>query len=208
MDAGGTDGYWNHNAHYHPLVLAAVPDGCRFALEVGCGDGLLARKLSRVSAAVTAVDRSAEMVRQARRAAAPAGAAVDFRELDVLDPSAGPELPSGSYDFVCSVAVLHHLGTAAGLRRMAELLRPGGILVVVGLARTVTPPDWLVSAAGVPAHRVLDRRHGGPVEPAGMPVAEPAESWGEVRRTSARILPGRRWRRRLLWRYSIHWRKP
>ena len=22
-----TDPYWNHNVHYHPLVLDAVPDG-------------------------------------------------------------------------------------------------------------------------------------------------------------------------------------
>ncbi|MBB1246605.1 class I SAM-dependent methyltransferase [Streptomyces durbertensis] len=207
MGSHGTDGYWNHNAHYHPLVLAAVPDGCCSALEVGCGDGMLARMLSRVAGSVTAVDRSPEMVRLARRNT-PAGGRVDFRPVDVLDESSGAELPHASFDFVCSVAVLHHLGTASGLRRMAELLRPGGSLVVVGLARTVTPLDWLVSAAGVPAHRMLARRHGGSVEPAGMPVAEPAESWAEVRRTSARLLPGRRWRRHLLWRYSIHWRKP
>ena len=35
-------GYWNHNVHYQPVILRAVPPGCGAALEVGCGDGLLA----------------------------------------------------------------------------------------------------------------------------------------------------------------------
>jgi hypothetical protein len=27
--------YWNHNVHYQPVILAAVPDHCRRALDVG-----------------------------------------------------------------------------------------------------------------------------------------------------------------------------
>jgi 2-polyprenyl-3-methyl-5-hydroxy-6-metoxy-1,4-benzoquinol methylase len=37
---------WNHNIHYYPLVLAAVPAGCRRALDVGCGEGQLTRELA------------------------------------------------------------------------------------------------------------------------------------------------------------------
>ena len=33
-------------------------------------------------------------------------------------------------------------------------------------------------------------------------------SWGEVRAAAARTLPGVRYRRHLLWRYSLRWRKP
>ncbi|MEU0173276.1 methyltransferase domain-containing protein [Streptomyces massasporeus] len=47
-------------------MLAAVPDGCRTALDAGCGDGLLARKPAERSASVTGVDRSAEMIERAR----------------------------------------------------------------------------------------------------------------------------------------------
>ena len=39
-------GYWNHNVHYQPVILNAVPPGCRTALDVGCGDGLLASRLA------------------------------------------------------------------------------------------------------------------------------------------------------------------
>ncbi|MBT2225388.1 AMP-binding protein [Nonomuraea sp. NEAU-A123] len=37
---------WNHNVHYQRLVLDAIPDGCEHALDVGCGDGLLAAELA------------------------------------------------------------------------------------------------------------------------------------------------------------------
>src|ERR1035438_1423379 len=36
-------GPWNHNIHYHDVVLRSVPPRCRRALDVGCGQGLLAR---------------------------------------------------------------------------------------------------------------------------------------------------------------------
>ena len=51
--------------------------------------------------------------------------------------------PHGSFDLVASIATLHHLDMAAGLQRLGELVRPGGVLVVVGLARTRlwSPPD-------------------------------------------------------------------
>ncbi len=35
-------GRWNHNIHYYRLILDAVPTGARSALDVGCGNGLLA----------------------------------------------------------------------------------------------------------------------------------------------------------------------
>jgi 2-polyprenyl-3-methyl-5-hydroxy-6-metoxy-1,4-benzoquinol methylase len=34
-----------HNIHYHRLILRAVPAGARRGLDVGCGEGTLAREL-------------------------------------------------------------------------------------------------------------------------------------------------------------------
>ncbi|BDM70698.1 hypothetical protein HEK616_41850 [Streptomyces nigrescens] len=80
--------------------------------------------------------------------------------------------------------------------------------MVVGLAANGTPWDWLVSGAGLPAAYVQARRHGGKSGPPGMPILDTAMTWGEVRRAARACLPGSRYRRHLLWRYSLVWDKP
>jgi SAM-dependent methyltransferase len=47
---------WNHNLHHYGLLLDAVPSGCRRALDVGCGEGTLARLLRARIAEVCAID--------------------------------------------------------------------------------------------------------------------------------------------------------
>jgi ubiquinone/menaquinone biosynthesis C-methylase UbiE len=66
-------GYWNHNVHYQPVILRAVPPGCGAALEVGCGDGLLASRLAERCGQVTAIDRDPQMTALARSRAEAAG---------------------------------------------------------------------------------------------------------------------------------------
>lgn len=196
--------YWNHNTHYHDIVLRNVPRGCGEALDVGCGDGLLARRLAPRAAHVTGLDRSPEMVAKARRLSEGIGN-VGFVEAGLLEH----DLPEDHYDFVCSVAAIHHMDFTRGVSAMRDALRPGGGLVVIGLADNRGPRDWTFSAAGVPVHHVLRLRNlrragGGP----GAPIADPDMTWGEVRDEALRLLPGAVFRRHLLWRYSIVWRKP
>jgi len=197
-----TDPYWNHNVHYHPLVLDAVPDGCREALDVGCGDGLLARKLAQKAASVTGVDRSPEMIRQARAAAS---GNITFLEADYLN---GTALSEGGYDFVSAVAVVHHAPFEDAVDGLVRLPAPGGRLVIVGMAYNETALDWLISGCGLPASMLIGRLKGGKRAPAGMPMEDSAMHWGEARRAARRLLPGCRYRRRLLWRYTAVWDKP
>lgn len=197
-----TDPYWNHNVHYHPVVLDAVPDGCRAALDVGCGDGLLARKLARKAESVTGVDRSPEMIRLAREQA-PQN--VTFQEGDYLDDKT---LPEGKYDFVSAVAVVHHTRFEDAVKGLVRLLAPGGRLMIVGMAYNHTAVDWVISGCGLPASLINARLHGGKRGPAGMPVKDSAMHWGEARKAAHRLLPGCRFRRRLLWRYTAVWDKP
>ncbi|MEU6506734.1 class I SAM-dependent methyltransferase [Streptomyces sp. NPDC046942] len=195
------DPYWNHNVHYHRAVLAAVPDGCRTALDVGCGDGLLARKLAARVRTVTGVDRSPEMIRQAR-ARQPGN--ITFVEADYLD---GVSLPTDGYDFVSAVAVVHHARFEDAIGGLTRLVAPGGRLVVVGMAYNRTPLDWVISGCGLPVSLLYARAHGGKRGPAGMPVEDSAMHWGEARAAARRLLPGCRFRRRLLWRYVLVWDK-
>ncbi|REK85317.1 class I SAM-dependent methyltransferase [Streptomyces inhibens] len=201
---GSPDPYWNHNVHYHRLVLDAVPDGCARALDIGCGDGLLVRKLAGRIQEVTGVDRSAEMIRLAREGGAQVPNAT-FVEADFMTADG---VAAGGHDLITAVAVIHHLDFVAAAGRMAELLAPGGRLVIVGLASNGTPLDWIISGAGVPAARILARRRGGKSGPPGMPIEDTDMTWREVRRAARDCLPGSRFRRHLLWRYSLVWDKP
>ncbi len=192
--------YWNHNVHYQPVILNAVPDGCGAALEVGCGDGLLARRLAARAAEVTAIDADARMIALARQRTS--ASHVRFVHADFL---ACP-IEAASFDFACANTALHHTDFAAALKAMARALRPGGRLAVVGLAANGSPADYLIGAPGVPANLVYRafRGHGG----SGAPVKDPEMTWAEVHAMARDVLPGVRYRRLLLWRYSLLWRKP
>jgi 2-polyprenyl-3-methyl-5-hydroxy-6-metoxy-1,4-benzoquinol methylase len=147
-DAVAVPDRWNHNIHYHSLVVDALPPDCGRVLDVGCGEGLLALALSRRVARVTAIDRHAPTLALARRHASADN--IDYVLGDVL---AHPFDPA-SFDPVVSVVVLHHIGLDRGLGRMAELLRPGGRLVVIGMAATRSPLDAGFDLAGTIATRL------------------------------------------------------
>ena len=147
-------GYWNHNVHYQPVILGAVPAGCGAALEVGCGDGLLASKLAERCAEVTAIDRDARMTALARaRAQKARPGRVTVIEADYL---AHP-IADASFDFACANTSLHHMDFAAALTAMARALRPGGRLAVIGLAASHSIGDYLADAPGIARPRLPGR---------------------------------------------------
>ncbi|MFC6882317.1 MULTISPECIES: class I SAM-dependent methyltransferase [Actinomadura] len=197
--AAKDDRRWNHNIHYHPLILRSVPGGAQRALDVGCGEGMLARGLRRTVPHVTGIDLHAPGIDQARDQAGD----IDYIVGDFLTHPFEP----ASFDVVASVATLHHMDAAAALARMRDLLRPGGVLAVVGLARNTYPKDLPYVLAGVAANAAL-RAVKGYWEHPSPTVWPPPVTYPEMRALAARTLPGSRYRRHLLWRYSITWRKP
>jgi SAM-dependent methyltransferase len=193
---------WNHNVHHHPLILAAAPPDCARALDVGCGEGVLTRELRSVAKRVVGIDLDARSLERAR---AEGSEGIEYVHGDVL---AHPFEP-GSFDFVASVAALHHMDAEAGLRRMARLLRPGGVLAVVGLARSRRLVDFAFDVAGAIATRV--HRHvlrKGYWEHDAPKVWPPPLDYAEMRALATRVLPGVAYRRHVLWRYSLIWRRP
>jgi SAM-dependent methyltransferase len=195
---------WNHNLHLHRVVLDAVPPGCERALDVGCGDGLLALDLRRIVPHVTGIDVDGPTVERARAEAAAVG--VDDVEW-IVDDVLTAELPAASFDLVASIAFLHHVHTAAGLERLGALVRPGGTLVVVGLGRRRYPADLPWDLAGAVATRWHRRRrthwqHTAPV------VWPPPDTHAAIRATAERLLPGVRYRRHVMFRSSLTWTKP
>ena len=167
----------------------------------GAGTGCSPASWPARCAAVTGIDRDEKMIAAATgtRSGDPG---VSFVQADFM---AYP-LEDASFDFACANTALHHMDFGAALVKMARILRPGGRLAVVGLAANGSPADWAIGAAGIPAN-LWYKRTRGEGDP-GAPVMEPDMTWSQVRSAAARLLPGARYRRHLLWRYSVTWVKP
>ena len=196
---------FNHNDHYHPLLLRHVPAHARTALDVGCGTGKFARRLATAGLTVEAIDAHAGVL-EAARALSPGE--ITFREQDVTRA----ELPEGGYDFISCLASLHHVpfDTVTRLRRA---LTPGGVLAVLGLAKPSSAPylaKWLAATPANLAARLAvaagERLNGGPDVPLAPPIQDWTTTTREVRRRSAQLLPGSTMRPLLFWRYLLVYR--
>jgi SAM-dependent methyltransferase len=204
------DEAWDHNRHYHALLLRELPPRCERALEIGCGTGELSRLLAARSRSVLAIDLSPNMIRLARERSR----GVPNLEFRVAD-AATWEIPRESFECVASIATLHHLDTAATLARMRDALALGGTLLVLDLFRASGPGDLAASALAAPLNVLLRLAKTGRPR-ARADVRRAWEEHGrhdryptvaEVRALCARLLPGARVRRHLFWRYSIVWRR-
>jgi SAM-dependent methyltransferase len=136
------------------------------------------------------------------RRASSGGARIDFLEGDVMTY----DFPAGSFDLITAVATLHHLPLRPAIQRLRGLLRPGGVLAVVGLYRAHNVVDYAWAAAGAAGSWLLRRFHH--FEEIGAPLHEPLETLGQIRDACDELLPGAFVRRRLLFRYTLIWRKP
>lgn len=193
--------FWNANTHYHGVVLAALASNTSRVLDVGCGDGILAADLVDAGvASVIALDIDRPVLERAR--ARHEGRGIDWVQGDFLAVAFEPE----SFDAVVSVAALHHLDAALALARCARLVRPGGTVAVVGLAANAWSDLPLVAIAIV-ARLTLGLVHGrwSHSAPTCWP---PPLTYRDMKALSTRVLPGVRYRRHWLSRYSLVWRKP
>ena len=189
---------WNVNIHYDARLAACVPARAAAVLDVGCGDGFLAARLARQVPEVVAIDIDAPVLDRAR--ARFPDAKVTWCHGGVLTYPLEP----ASFDAVLSNAALHHLpDTRAALRRLGELVKPGGTLAVVGFPRTRWR-DFFPAAIGFTAIGVVIRvrgkwNHTAPI------VWPPRDDIRELRQAAREVLPGARVRRLLFGRYLLTW---
>lgn len=194
------DGYWNHNTAYHAWLVGLAARRRGHVLDVGCGDGLLAQRLARVSGSVVGVDGDPESVRRAReRLRFVDNASVRLARFETLDADERP------YDLITFVASLHHLPLRETLLKARRMLAPGGQLAVVGLSANKSSTDWVWAALCTPPARVGSWLHR-ETRDIGVAVAEPREGLAEIRRVADDVLPGAAIRRRLYYRYRLYWR--
>jgi 2-polyprenyl-6-hydroxyphenyl methylase/3-demethylubiquinone-9 3-methyltransferase len=104
-------------------------------LDIGCGGGLLCEPMRRLGFEVTGVDASERNIGVATAHAADQGLQIDYRCGTAEGLLASGEPP---FDVVLNMEVVEHTADpAAFLRDTSRLLKPGGLMVVATLNRTL-----------------------------------------------------------------------
>jgi ubiquinone/menaquinone biosynthesis C-methylase UbiE len=202
---------WTTNNHYHSFLLEHVPENCENALEIGCGTGAFARQLAQRCRRVIALDLSAEMIRVARSRST----GVDNLEYQWADAMSW-SFSQSHFDFVCSIATLHHLDQRELLVKIRHSLRPGGVFALLDLVQSSSLIELALDVLALGISPSLRLVHNGRLQP----PAEVRKAWEqhgrhdhystvrEMRVLAEDVLPGSTLRRHLLWRYSLVYKKP
>jgi trans-aconitate methyltransferase len=102
-----------------PVLELLAPRHGEHIIDLGCGDGVLTKKIAERGCKVLGIDSSANLVASARKLG------LDVMEMSVHDMEFGPH-----FDAAFSNAALHWMKDAAGvIRRVARALRPDGRFV-------------------------------------------------------------------------------
>ncbi len=116
----GHDAYWSYRDSFFDAI---VPGPGRLTLELGCGEGRVARDLSALGHEVVALDGSATLLRHAREAD-PAGHYV-------LGEASALPFGDASVDLVVAYNSLMDFDDMPGaLREMARVLEPGAMACI------------------------------------------------------------------------------
>jgi SAM-dependent methyltransferase len=202
---------WTTNNHYHDYLLKHVPQNCANALEIGSGTGAFARQLATRCKRVVALDLSPEMIRVAR------ARSTQYPNLECQIADAMTwDFPQAHFDFICSIATLHHTEQRPLLMKMKNALKPRGVLVVLDLVESSGLVERAIDVIGFGVSGALRLIHNGRLKP----PPEVRKAWeqhgkhdhylsvSEVRELANEILPGATVKRCLFWRYALVYRKP
>lgn len=108
-------------------------EGLRF-LDIGCGGGLLTEPMARLGAQITGIDPSEKNIATASVHASEQDLAIDYRAMTAEALAATGE----TFDVILNMEVIEHVAEpTAFVQTCARLLKPGGLLFVATLNRTL-----------------------------------------------------------------------
>ena len=103
-------------------------------LDIGCGGGILSEPLARLGAEVLGADPSQANIEAARLHAAEAGIIVDYRATTAESLADEGE----RFDVVLAMEVVEHVADLTlFIKRCAEMVKPGGLMITATLNRTL-----------------------------------------------------------------------
>ncbi|MEV0134676.1 class I SAM-dependent methyltransferase [Dactylosporangium sp. NPDC050688] len=152
---------------FEVLTDCGLRPGAR-VVEVGPGTGQVTARLVAEGASVVAVELGAKLAAQLRANLAGHDVTVvqgDFATVGV---------PGGQFDLAVCATALHWLDAEVAVRRLAELVRPGGWLAVwwTVFGDPDRPPAWRAELDGLYRRWMPDERRNPAEVPAPMRVAE------------------------------------
>jgi 2-polyprenyl-6-hydroxyphenyl methylase/3-demethylubiquinone-9 3-methyltransferase len=113
-------------------------------LDIGCGGGLLSEPTARLGATVTGIDATETNTRIARAHAERSGLNIDYRASTAEALAADGE----SFDLVLNMEVVEHVDNVPlFIRSCAALVKPGGLMVVSTINRTLRARALAIFAA-------------------------------------------------------------
>jgi 2-polyprenyl-6-hydroxyphenyl methylase/3-demethylubiquinone-9 3-methyltransferase len=113
-------------------------------LDIGCGAGVLCEPLARLGASVVGADPGHSIIEEARRHARQSAVEVDYRctTAEAL-ADAGKQ-----FDVVLAMEVIEHVTDSdLFVQRCAELVRPGGLIIISTINRTIKSLAFAIIAA-------------------------------------------------------------
>jgi 2-polyprenyl-6-hydroxyphenyl methylase / 3-demethylubiquinone-9 3-methyltransferase len=103
-------------------------------LDIGCGGGILCEPLARLGAAVVGVDPAPANIAAARLHAEKSGLAIDYRAGTAESLADAGE----RFDIVLAMEVVEHVADVSlFVRRCAEMVKPGGLMIAATINRTL-----------------------------------------------------------------------
>ena len=103
-------------------------------LDIGCGGGILCEPLARLGAAMVGVDPAPANIAAARLHATESALAIDYRAATVEALADADE----RFDLVLAMEVVEHVADVGlFVRRCAEMVKPGGLMIAATLNRTL-----------------------------------------------------------------------
>ena len=121
--------------HYGLNANTRAPFAGLKLIDIGCGGGLLAEPMRRMGFEVTALDASSENIGTARAHAEQVGLDIRYKASTVEQMV---EAGEGPFDVVLTMEVIEHVADPeAFVRACSQLVKPGGVMIVATLNRTL-----------------------------------------------------------------------